>query len=397
MSLSDLLMEPSSLSSAGHSSTVAVRQEETPARSRATTLCGDESNQSLSGRSNNRNVENIPPDAGQRKPDISLMATTEHSVHSQEAKHPKCCCRILLCLKSLQKTVRTRFKWCPVQSTRPFHQRFYFDQMDSVEPLNNIRDLTDRDSVLLVMGPTGAGKSTFIQTLLGNKACQDVEVGHSLCSTTKAVNALRIIFKGNPEANLVLVDTPGFGDIDIPDAKVFGMVLSWFKRIGLKRTDISTGVLYLYRITDNRIPGSVAANFRLFRKICGKEFYKQVILVTTMWPDSSDTAYERYQKRETDLKENYWNTMMAGGSTVLAFNNSVKSARDIVNELSLASNKTYQSQHQSIEGGGHGLDSGPSMRENNRCQDVETRAPIRRGVFSSLKWGLCGSRRMDSP
>ena len=43
------------------------------------------------------------------------------------------------------------------------------------------------------------------------------------------------------------------------------------------------GVIYIYRISDNRFTGITRRNFEIFRGLCGDETLKNVILVINMW------------------------------------------------------------------------------------------------------------------
>jgi hypothetical protein len=83
------------------------------------------------------------------------------------------------------------------------------------------------------------------------------------------------------------------------------------------------GILYLHRITDNRISGTVVKNFDMFQKLCGENFFSRVLLTTTMWPTPEDPCYDDEEaqclRREAELKENYWKSMMDLGSTTHRF------------------------------------------------------------------------------
>jgi len=102
-----------------------------------------------------------------------------------------------------------------------------------------------------------------------------------------------------------------------------------------------TGILYLHRITDVRMTVTTFRNLRMFGKLCGDNPASKVIFVTTMWGETSvpqggqpqDKA-ARHDRREKELKENYWKPMLAlGARTVRFLQYKENCARDIVKQL----------------------------------------------------------------
>ena len=87
------------------------------------------------------------------------------------------------------------------------------------------------------------------------------------------------------------------------------------------------GIIYLHRITDNRMAGTPHRNLRMFGELCGDQAVKKVVLVTTMWDKvQRDTGV----RRENELVENYWKTMINYGASTARFSNSADSAWKIV-------------------------------------------------------------------
>ena len=72
----------------------------------------------------------------------------------------------------------------------------------------------------------------------------------------------------------------------------------------------------------------------MFGELCGDKAVKKVVLVTTMWDkalaSASDEQRRLLEKREKDLKDNYWKTMINYGASTARFKNSLKSASEIV-------------------------------------------------------------------
>ena len=90
------------------------------------------------------------------------------------------------------------------------------------------------------------------------------------------------------------------------------------------------GIIYLHRITDNRMAGTPHRNLRMFGELCGDQAVKKVVLVTTMWDRvQQDTG----ARREKELSENYWKTMINLGASTARFSNSADSAWKIVDVI----------------------------------------------------------------
>jgi len=83
------------------------------------------------------------------------------------------------------------------------------------------------------------------------------------------------------------------------------------------------GLVYLQRITDNRMAGAPHRNLRMFAQLCGDQGVKKVILVTTMW-DTVKTWTGA--QREHDLRRKYWNLMIEKGALVARIRNTQQTA-----------------------------------------------------------------------
>ncbi|KAF8157123.1 P-loop containing nucleoside triphosphate hydrolase protein [Crassisporium funariophilum] len=185
--------------------------------------------------------------------------------------------------------------------------------------------LSKKDVIIAVMGPTGSGKSTFIKIATG----LDPGVGHSLESRTSTVNTITLSFPEYSECNVVFVDTPGFDDTKKPDAEILQMIATWLQETYGNDVRLA-GLLYCHRITDNRMAGTPKKNLKMFKALCGKGRYKDVILVTTMWDQEDVTVGNT---RETELKKNYWRDMIGHHAKTARFENTRESAFQILGPL----------------------------------------------------------------
>ncbi|KAG8920096.1 hypothetical protein FRC02_001171 [Tulasnella sp. 418] len=189
------------------------------------------------------------------------------------------------------------------------------------------------------MGATGSGKSTFINTLTGS----ELSIGNSLSSETKDVTPVTYHYRGR---KVILIDTPGFDDTYISDTDILRSIASWLE-VSYKKQRLLNGILYLHKITENRVTGMSNRNMRLFHKLCGKDAMKNVILCSTMW-EIEDRFKAR--NREKDLLENFWSEMNAQGARCVKHYGTQRSAFQIAGMLVKFPPVTLDIQHSMAEG-----------------------------------------------
>jgi len=189
--------------------------------------------------------------------------------------------------------------------------------------IKSAEKLLDTDIVIALMGPTGSGKSNIIDTLAdqpGRRASSRLE----LCTTE--VRAVRLYNHPVHGDRLVLVDTPGFDDTNKSDLEILQIVSDWLQNIYEKNIKLA-GIMYLHRITDNRMAGTPHRNLRMFGGLCGVQAAKKVVLVTTMW---DKVQHDTGARRENELFATYWKKMIDYGASTCRFSNSADSAWGII-------------------------------------------------------------------
>lgn len=77
------------------------------------------------------------------------------------------------------------------------------------------------------------------------------------------------------------------------------MFASHSQEIRYKQNHLLHGILYFYRITDNRVSGTAARNLQFYQHLCGDDALKNSALVTNFW-DTVQAAVG--QAREEELK-----------------------------------------------------------------------------------------------
>lgn len=76
--------------------------------------------------------------------------------------------------------------------------------------------------------------------------------------------------------------------------------------------------------------GAQAKNLRIFSALCGNDAIRNAVLATTMWSTAKSGKEER---REAELCEKYWKEMKKNGCSITRFQNTSKSAWEIIGKI----------------------------------------------------------------
>lgn len=93
------------------------------------------------------------------------------------------------------------------------------------------------------------------------------------------------------------------------------------------------GVLFLHRISDNRMTGSSVKYLRIIESLVGEQAFPNVMLVTTMWNTLRDDAEGAALRREQQLMDEFWAPMINKGSWVARFDGTPRSAFSFIWQL----------------------------------------------------------------
>ncbi|EAU89090.2 hypothetical protein CC1G_08498 [Coprinopsis cinerea okayama7 len=189
------------------------------------------------------------------------------------------------------------------------------------------------DIIVPIMGASGAGKSSFINHILGDTSNQRVKVGADVVSCTQLVQPVCIdirdtfpyLMRPGDSGRLVLVDTPGFDDTYKGDMDILSRITKWLARSYSKSMTVR-GVIFMHDITEVRLRGTMQRCLKTFEKLCGQDAYQKVIIVTSKWDSVTPCESEAHlspaavgEKRVQDLKEKAWNELTSGGAIVYNF------------------------------------------------------------------------------
>jgi GTPase Era involved in 16S rRNA processing len=174
------------------------------------------------------------------------------------------------------------------------------------------------------MGATGSGKTTFINIASGS----DLRVGMGLESCTNEVQTSKSFMLDGKR--VVLIDTPGFDDTTKSDTDVLKMIAAYMQTMH-KQEKLLSGVIYMHRISDIRVGGTSRRDFTMFQELCGKEAYKNVLMVTNMWGEANEDALAREQElRDKDI---FFKPILDNGALLLRHMNDQESAHKIIQNL----------------------------------------------------------------
>lgn len=112
-----------------------------------------------------------------------------------------------------------------------------------------------------------------------------------------------------------LLDTPGFDDNTMSNDEVTGRIVRWLESSYREGTRLS-GIVYLHNITKTRLQGSAFQNIRMFRRLCGDDALKNVVLATSFW-DQVDSSVGEDRERELIKSKDFWGPLVSKGSSVV--------------------------------------------------------------------------------
>ncbi|KAG8847876.1 hypothetical protein FRB91_011378 [Serendipita sp. 411] len=197
------------------------------------------------------------------------------------------------------------------------------------------------ERVVVVMGPTGSGKttvSTLYQPLFAAQSLNhsqlinciakrddDPGVGHTIMSCTDELELVKVVEPIHGRS-VSLIDTPGFDDTNKPDTEILTAIAEFL--VGTYKTGLQLDtILYLHRISDRKMTRSLLKSLRMFVSLCGVQSMPNVVIVTTMWDDVDKKVGET---REEELRTMIWYDMIGNGCIVKRFDRTYNSALDLL-------------------------------------------------------------------
>ncbi|KAF9043429.1 hypothetical protein BJ165DRAFT_1595380 [Panaeolus papilionaceus] len=231
-----------------------------------------------------------------------------------------------VCLNSISISLLFATKFCTAMATT---SKMEYNEIKvtgpvSVERVDRVQHPCRK---VLIMGPTGAGKSSFIEAL-GLKGSSKIS-SNGLDGCTQGVSTYKLNNVTRPNGNpIYLVDSPGFADTKISEMAIVSMLHKW-----LEDNRIFNRLLYLTPITSTRLPGTQRQVLKTFHALTGVKTAQNVTIVTTMWDNIwGENATKRAEDNYQQLQNDIWKDFIEEGAQMSQFYNTQESALSILDQ-----------------------------------------------------------------
>ncbi|PPQ69581.1 hypothetical protein CVT24_001381 [Panaeolus cyanescens] len=211
----------------------------------------------------------------------------------------------------------------------------------SARPCQSTKEYSSEDRMIVLMGPTGTGKSAFIEALASKSP--DGRLGISknqLESVTKVATVYQLEnVKDKLGCYINIVDTPGMADPDISELQVLKGVERWRDECNNYN---NTRALYFHSITDPRMPGTKKRCLEIMQAFWGNYNAEPTSLVTSMWNTLTEKARKKAEMRREDmgdLEKDFWGDWKDKGSRILKFDNTYDSALEVLDAICVGANR----------------------------------------------------------
>ncbi|KAM5367533.1 hypothetical protein ACJA88_011500 [Fusarium oxysporum] len=148
--------------------------------------------------------------------------------------------------------------------------------------------------IILVIGPTGAGKTSLLKLLTG----ENLVLGHKLDHGTALPTQIRGTIN---DESFLFIDSPGFGHATFKPGVVKKQIHSMLGYFTRELGGIH-GILYIHDIlTEREVPGMQEAT-EFLRELAAHDFKPHITFITTKWDIPSD-APKLTRKYGQDLQQ----------------------------------------------------------------------------------------------
>lgn len=112
----------------------------------------------------------------------------------------------------------------------------------------------------------------------------------------------------------------------------FSLILIVLSPLRYEGGTLLNGIVFIHRISDQRMGGISCRNFYMFRKLCGDNALKNVVIVTNMW-GLVDPDLGRSREMELASNPKFFKPALDKGAIMIAHDNTYYSAVDILEPL----------------------------------------------------------------
>jgi len=162
---------------------------------------------------------------------------------------------------------------------------------------------------LVIIGQTGAGKSTLANVLLGESVeCENCTFnvcnGHDSCTKKTKYAVDQWLGDGD---NFTIVDTPGFGDSDNDDDALIDEMMDVLKNV----IEGCNGIVLLINGEEERFDASLQQMMREMQALFGEDFWRFTIIGVSHWAYDMQSVMARNHTGKTEqffMEE--WNQLL---------------------------------------------------------------------------------------
>ncbi|PVF93013.1 P-loop containing nucleoside triphosphate hydrolase protein [Serendipita vermifera] len=155
---------------------------------------------------------------------------------------------------------------------------------------------TRSPDVIVVLGNTGCGKSTFINDA---SRSNDMVVSCSFKSCTTKVTATRPF--DIDDRPIILLDTPGFDNTQGASFREIMDEVKIYLTRELRQNTVQ-GIIFLQAIDETKALDSTMTNIRQFHRICGNDIRYALVVATTRWDRTQQDRLDVATRRERELQ-----------------------------------------------------------------------------------------------
>ncbi|KAF9040962.1 hypothetical protein BJ165DRAFT_333287 [Panaeolus papilionaceus] len=186
--------------------------------------------------------------------------------------------------------------------------------------------------IYILMGPTGSGKSSFIESFAPD---QQLNISKdSLESVTQEVNCYQVVNTSAQysDSSFVLMDTPGFLDPRLSEGRITRMVTESLEAFRQYSSTFYVYIFYFQPITDIRMSGSKQDAVKILREYVKRYNAAYITVITTMWNTlGTPKQLEDAKHRMDTFKNEIYASSQGLDINVTKFDTSQASALSLLN------------------------------------------------------------------
>ncbi|KAF9033841.1 hypothetical protein BJ165DRAFT_1615953 [Panaeolus papilionaceus] len=168
--------------------------------------------------------------------------------------------------------------------------------------------------VYILMGPTGSGKSSYIQSLSPDHPLNISK--DSFESVTQHVTPYRVLnLSTQQNHDFILLDTPGFLDTKMSERRITTMITETLDSLRKSASTVRPLIFYFQPITDIRMSGSKRGAMEMLRAFAQSFQVSGITIITTMWnnvttPKQLEDANRRLDSLKHDIFAVLWPSLL---------------------------------------------------------------------------------------